>query len=366
MAYVPEVNPNTFLLFFEKGDSGASYSLRDYSVLDRVAERRAKELPWTGAEIRRMARYLFDAPAIDTNNLAFWHAYTVEGNEFLRRAGVLPADGGAASLPAAPPEQPASAGRTYPILNAGLLQALPKWGKGRDIARMLHSPQSEDWVTWNLLNLLGAQYPEQWWAHVTAVARRGNPGLELPGPPGGALELDFWRRVPAPAAYEAASRVRMRASGIPALLDRTRDPQPVEGPSEIDVIFRAPRFVVFAEAKLGADVELGTTYDPSRNQIARNIDCLLEHAAGRTPFFWMLVRDTGPARAYVQLMNAYRTDPRTLARDLPHRDPVGLARIARNLTFLAWRDLGEILWAACPGDDDRVRSIKAELERRVL
>jgi len=70
MAFIPEINPKSFLLLFERGNSGYSYSLRDYSFR-WVSERYAHEFPWSASELRQRALYLFDAPTINTNNLAF-------------------------------------------------------------------------------------------------------------------------------------------------------------------------------------------------------------------------------------------------------------------------------------------------------
>jgi hypothetical protein len=83
----------------------------------------------------------------------------------------------------------------------------------------------------------------------------------------------------------------MRESTNKAWVERSQDPRPVEGDSEIDVILQNSVLVVFAEAKLGSDISSSTTYDPHRNQIVRNIDCVLDWANGRAPLFWMLVRD---------------------------------------------------------------------------
>ena len=38
MILQPEVNPISLLLFFERGNSGASWSIRDYSVPNRVSD----------------------------------------------------------------------------------------------------------------------------------------------------------------------------------------------------------------------------------------------------------------------------------------------------------------------------------------
>jgi hypothetical protein len=146
---------------------------------------------------------------------------------------------------------------------------------------------------------------------------------------------------------------------------RSRDPQPVEGYSEIDLIIESSSLLIYIEAKLDSDISMRTTHDPARNQIIRNIDCLLDSARGRTPFFWMFVRDASPGRAYTQLMRKYREDPTTLSRDLPHRDPLLLEKVAQSLTIVTWREIAQEICAPCATDDEQLLSIKRELCRRV-
>lgn len=155
----------------------------------------------------------------------------------------------------------------------------------------------------------------------------------------------------------------MLGSGNQEWVLRANNPNPVEGSSEIDVTFDHDQFLVYVEVKLGSDVSMSTSYDPQRNQIARNIDCLIESAGNRIPMFWMLVRDQAVDRAYVQLMNGYKTDPELLIRDLPHRNVETLEGIAQNLTLLLWDDFGELVCG--PGWDEESTAVKQELKRRI-
>ena len=77
MVHVQEINPRSFLFFFEKGSTGFSYSLRDFSVPNHVTERYASDFGWTADEIRQKATHIYDAPFLDVTKLADWHAYTV-------------------------------------------------------------------------------------------------------------------------------------------------------------------------------------------------------------------------------------------------------------------------------------------------
>src|ERR1039458_682619 len=60
MVLVPEINPRSFLFFFEKGATGFSYSLRDYSIPNHVTERRARDFGWSADEVRRKATHILD------------------------------------------------------------------------------------------------------------------------------------------------------------------------------------------------------------------------------------------------------------------------------------------------------------------
>jgi hypothetical protein len=231
MVLVPEINPQSFLFFFEKGTAGYSYSLRDYSARNRVIEKYAHDFSWSAREMLQRAVHVYDAPYLDTTRLADWHEYTVALNQ-LHGLGTAAAAGGAP--PPVTPRPPIRGGQ-FPLLNAAALGALPKWSKTGDINRMLESPQSEDWLTWNVLNLLVAGRGDNWWADLSARAREINPDLEVLLPET-APELRFWDLIQSPREYEARSRDRMRGSGDPAIAARSRDPKPVEGNSEIDIV----------------------------------------------------------------------------------------------------------------------------------
>lgn len=115
MVLVPEISPS-FLFFFEKGTTGYSYSLRDYSVANHVTERRARDFGWTADELRRKATRIFDAPYMDVNLLAEWHSYTSALNE---SQGIRPTQS-STLVPSAPGIQwrnHATSPTTFPMLN---------------------------------------------------------------------------------------------------------------------------------------------------------------------------------------------------------------------------------------------------------
>ncbi|WP_348263257.1 hypothetical protein P8935_01565 [Telmatobacter sp. DSM 110680] len=230
--------------------------------------------------------------------------------------------------------------------------------------RILHSPNSEDWVTWNFFQILLAQFPAGWWGHLVSAARRRNRELNFPFDDRSLPTPKLWTAVRAPSDYEARSRKRMLESGNPEWITRARMPDPVEGSSEIDIVIEHEQFLAYIEAKLGSDLSMKTSYDPQRNQIIRNIDCLIESAGTRLPIFWLLVKDVDAARSYVQLVDNYKNDPGLLAHDLPHRDSDLLKRISQNLTIILWSDFSELVCG--PGADQESNAVKRELERRIL
>jgi RNA polymerase sigma factor (sigma-70 family) len=371
MMFVLDVNPESFVFFFEKGNSGASWSIRDYSIRNRMKEYGPRDFRWArnADDIHQKAQHSLDAPTHPTDDLAFWHNHTLECNKLYlgaTGASTLQATEAASLTSVASTTQPIvpRSNQVFPVLNLHGLSNLPKSRKSQDMERILHSPNSEDWVTWNFFQILLKQYPSAWWAHVVKAARMRNSDLNFPLDDGSLPTPRFWTLVRSPSEYEAQRRARMLASGNVEWTARARMPEPVEGASEIDIICEHHNFVVFIEAKLGSDVSMSTTYDPQRNQIIRNIDCLIANAGRRTPIFWLLARDEGPTRSYTQLINSYRSDPSLLVRELPHRDAETLTSIAQNLTILLWSDFKELVCGN--GADPETTAVKRELERRIL
>lgn len=358
MMLIAEVNPASFLFFFEKGNSGTSWSIRDYSIANRVRTYRPADLQHTSDYFFQNARYAFNAPAHDTNDLAFWHKHTVELNQ---KHGIASTSQHPPLVSTVPQSAPAG---TFPVLSLHDLLALPKARKAQDMERILHSANREDWVTWNFFQVLQRRCPSDWWLRICEAARHHKPTLDLPTNGGTIPTAIFWKLARSPEKYQAESRKRMAGSSDPAWVARAASSDPVEGPSEIDVTIECSDFLVFIEAKLGSDISPDVKYDPHRNQIVRNIDCLLDQAGQRQSAFWMLVRDKDQSRAYVQLMDAYKADPSLLARDLPYRSPDSLERICRNLTILLWSDFGELVGRS--DNDSNAAAVIRELGHRMF
>ena len=139
---------------------------------------------------------------------------------------------------------------------------------------------------------------------------------------------------------------------------------PVEGESEIDISLHNNAVTAFVEAKLNSDISPRTIYDPNRNQIIRNIDCLLDDTNNTVPIFWMLVRDLGSEKAYVQLARQYRTNPTKLIDHLPHREPSRVRQVADCISLVRWKDFIQIV-PQHSLEDDLVLSVFRELCERV-
>ena len=102
------------------------------------------------------------------------------------------------------------------------------------------------------------------------------------------------------------------------------------------------------EAKVLADASCGIGFDVLRNQLARNIDVMLQpnpnlqkpltqRLPGRTCFVLItpeIFRDHPQSRLYGWLMRDYQHHPAALRRDLPHRTGDRLCR-SRQPTGLA-------------------------------
>lgn len=361
MILLPQINPRLFVLFFVSGESGLSWSIRDYSAPHGMAKYGPDGFRWTADQVRAMAAQAVDAPRHPTGDLNFWHQHTIECNQ---AHGIHLPEHTRTDVSVNPARAAAEPLARYPILNSWSLRALPKWKKDKDRTRILTSSISEDWVTWNFFQLLLELHPSDWFSILLAAAHWRNTGLVFPFPAAPLPKLSFWAPVASPRLYEESRRAAMKASGNPEWVARANDPRPVEGDSEIEVSLDRSEFLLYIEAKLMHDISPNVKRDPARNQIIRNIDCLLELAGDRTPIFWMLVRDIAPSRSYVQLMDAYRRDPSLLAAALPHRAPAEIARVARNMTILLWGDFKAGL--SGPSTGAEMDAVRQEWERRIV
>ena len=213
-------------------------------------------------------------------------------------------------------------------------------------------------MTWNVVEQLRIR--TDWWPAVVGLAKKRASALADSLALGDPPSVDLWRPVPSPGAYERASRKRMADSNDADWRNRAANRRPVEGPTEVDIVFEETKFLVFVESKLGSDISMSTTYDPSRNQIERNIDCVLENAGNRDALFWMFVKERQPEFEYTKIVEAYRSDIGRLQSRLPHRAPKLLARLVENIALVEWRELSPLL-----PDISELADVRTEICRRV-
>ena len=138
----------------------------------------------------------------------------------------------------------------------------------------------------------------------------------------------------------------------------------LEGATKVDAMLIAPGtgFAVLFEAKVLADASCGIGFDVLRNQLARNIDVMLQpnpnlqepltqRLPERTCFVLItpeIFRDHPESRLYGWLMRDYQHHPAALRRDLPHRTGTDFASAASRLGWLSWEDCNRVLPGACP------------------
>jgi hypothetical protein len=182
------------------------------------------------------------------------------------------------------------------------------------------------------------------------------------------LRLFFEVSLPTPPEYrhELAQHLDERVLVRHVLQTATKtaqDGHALEGATKVDAMLIAPEtgFAVLFEAKVLADASCGIGFDVLRNQLARNIDVMLQpnlnlqkpltqRRPERTCFVLItpeIFRDHPESRLYGWLMRDYQHHPAALRRDLPHRTGTDFASVATRLGWLSWEDCNRVLPGAC-------------------
>ena len=182
------------------------------------------------------------------------------------------------------------------------------------------------------------------------------------------LNLYFEVSLPTPKGYRKylVDRLPQRVLVHYVLESATRTAaagRALEGATKVDAVLIAPKtgFAVLFEAKVLADAACSVGFDVLRNQIARNIDVMLEpnpnlrapltqRRPDRTCFVLItpeIFRDHPESRLYGWLMRDYQSNPDALERDLPHRAGIDFSPVARRLGWLTWEDCNQLLPRAC-------------------
>ena len=182
----------------------------------------------------------------------------------------------------------------------------------------------------------------------------------------GDLELFFEVGLSSPMAYREWLRDNLKSRNlVPYVLEAGAGRTNLEGRTHLDALLLAPQtgFAVHFDEKVTSDIDSKVSFDLMRNQIARNIDCMLEAPGGRSrpplslrepahSVFVLLTpqvfRDNPHSRFYGFLMDEYRKNPRALARDLAHRqDDPDWNQLSKRLGWLTWEECNEVLPGSC-------------------
>lgn len=182
----------------------------------------------------------------------------------------------------------------------------------------------------------------------------------------GDQDLRFEVAVSSPRAYREALRAQFHRMGptahlVPYVVDAAQGRTAFEGATKVDAVFRNRKngFCVLFEAKVLSDISCDVTFDPLRNQLARNVDVMVDNAEGGTlspdPAKRLLclltprVFQVKPTtRFYGLLYHEYKRNPGALTEHLPHRDAAFLRDAASRLGWLTFEDCLNVCPACCP------------------
>ncbi|NMX21808.1 hypothetical protein C5S30_05135 [ANME-1 cluster archaeon GoMg4] len=165
------------------------------------------------------------------------------------------------------------------------------------------------------------------------------------------LHLFFEPNLPSPRSYKKWLRSNLtERQFIPYVLKSGDGKANLEGATNVDAILLNSKngFAVIIEAKVLSDISYEITYDTMRNQIARNIDVMLEenknlcHSLNKrdlqkTLFLLItpkLFKENPTSRLYGYKFDKYKTNPWSLADDLPHKKRCDWQNISSRLGWL--------------------------------
>ena len=238
-------------------------------------------------------------------------------------------------------------------------------GGGREVCSTLGHQLEKDERFWAANALMAAFHSPDRVAAFDAVLRSADvAAYEGPAQLGPAedLQLYFEANLPAPRRYmEALARDLPARAFLPRLVESGTGRARLEGTTKVDALLLAPTtgFAVAFEAKVLSDVSTHTSYDLRRNQMARNLDVLLEPArpgalGSRKPelsCFVLLTPQVFQERPHSRLYGVLREDYRDLARlheDLPHRSEAELRTVPGRLGWTTWEKVGALVPGSTP------------------
>ena len=176
------------------------------------------------------------------------------------------------------------------------------------------------------------------------------------------LELRFEVSIPSPRSYNTwLEENSEKCQIIPYVLEAKHRMNHREIHSTIDAVLYNPdiNFAALIEAKLLADLSVDTINDVCRNQMARNIDVMLESDDGklnRIPERTVIMLVTPEitkmdptSRLYGYKYIDYKNDADNIRNDLPHRkDDVRLQNVGKRLGWTTWEECHRMSIKCCP------------------
>lgn len=120
--------------------------------------------------------------------------------------------------------------------------------------------------------------------------------------------------------------------------------QRLESNSHIDAFIETDKLLVFFELKFTSDIAYETTFNPSRNQLARIADVAIEASEQKGKQALVILSTQRKLfekknRLYYYKINAY-TNPKKIAEDIEWRNP---SQITKNLLAIKWVALEELI-----------------------
>jgi hypothetical protein len=179
------------------------------------------------------------------------------------------------------------------------------------------------------------------------------------------LELYFEVGLASPRTYREWLRDELpnRHPLIPQVRRGAGQGVALEGHTQLDALLlsRSTGFAWHFEAKVLSDIACKTTFDGLRNQLARNLDCMVHPSPQEGPlkardptrsFLALLTprlfRENWESRLYGHLLRQYQADAKALKRDLPHLDMAVCEGLRARIGWLTFEDIQSVAPAACP------------------
>jgi hypothetical protein len=225
------------------------------------------------------------------------------------------------------------------------------------------------WTATALMKLIGARDPLRVLTMLLTQAFGSRPPLaafdDWESCLTGELRLALEASLPSPPSYCSWLRESGSSCHFIPYVERARKRSiegNLEGATSVDalIVNVDNGFALLIEAKVLSDVSTTVSFDAFRNQIARNLDVMLEDGqepewlarreANRSLFALLTpqcFRNRPHSRLYGFLYEEYKGNSAALARDLPHRDENWPA-LAQRLGWFTFEDVNHALPGACP------------------